>query len=103
MEGAAGAAFEGAVNGLLKPFKKLPNWLTDTLKDAASVGATALQKWIDGEEYSWKDAVKDFSNKLIDRGYGKLEDKYPWLKKFSQACGALDKYFGYKGAVSNKM
>ena len=100
-EGAAGAGVEGAVNGLIKPLKKLPKWAKDMLGDAVSVGATAIQKWVDGEEYSWKDAAKDFANKLLDRGESKLEDKYPAFKKFKKICASVEKYTGYSGAVGN--
>ncbi|XP_052774203.1 uncharacterized protein LOC128212867 isoform X2 [Mya arenaria] len=97
--GAAGAAVEGAINGAVKPFKKiLPGWAKDVISDVANVAGTATQKLIDDEPYSLRDAAEDFGNKQLDRAQDKLEEKFPLFKKFNKICGAVEKYSGYSGA-----
>lgn len=79
---------------------KLPGWVKSILEDATSVGATALQKWIDGEEYSWNDAANDFANKLIDRVHTWLNKQYTRVDNLSRLCRAMEKYAGNSWEVS---
>lgn len=107
--GAAGAIIEGGLNNALSPFsKRLPSPLKNILDSGVHVLGSWAQHAIDGEPYSFKDAVKEFGtevakNSKLGRTIQDVIKKAKQLNKIiNTGCNLLERYIEFIREVIKK-